>query len=515
MKHRGIAMGTKGMVASAHSLISSSGIKVLHNGGNAMDAAVAMALTSGVVLPDMCSLGGDVFFLYYDAKSKKVYALNGSGACSMKASRELFDSVNYSEGIYSITMPGEPDSLNMALKRFGSMKMKDLVQDAVELAEKGCPISEKVARHIRTDYQKVANNDDLAQMFLNNDGTPKDAGELYTNKKYAEVLKYYGEHPDEFYDEYGDEIEAYTNGYLTKEELKATKAEWKEPISIDYRGYQIVQLPPVSQGIIQLEMMKIIEQFDMASLGYETAESIHVMVEAKKLAFNDRKRLFGDPACVTNPIEEILSEEHIKKCASLIKQDKVLPVHDEIPYDEFGHTTSFSVVDKEGNAVSFIHSVAGVWGSGVMIHGIVMNNRCYGFNTTEGHPNCVYPGKKPMHTLVAYLVLKDNELVYVGNTPGGDNQPQWNTQNLINVIDYKLDVQSALEHAKWTHTGTNLKIESQIGEDVLNKLQEKGHVLQIIEPFTCSGGSELIEIRKNGVRYGASDPRCDGNALPE
>lgn len=537
MKHRGIVMGRKGMVASAHPLISRSGIDILKMGGNAMDAAVAMANTSGVVLPDMCGLGGDVFLLHYDAKTKKITSINGSGGAPRLATVDYFKEQNLAripnQSILSVAMPGEVDACFIALEKFGTMQFKDLCGDAIDLAENGCPVSEKVARHLHTDYDKVKDFSGIRKMFFKEDESTLEAGDLYKNVDYANSLRLICKHGrNAFYEgEIAEKIVAYSKkkgGLIELDDLKNVKSEILEPIAVNYRDYTIFQTPPVSQGIIHLEEMNILNQIDFGQIEPESAEAIHFMVEAKKMAFNDRVRYFGDPAFVENPVELLLSESYAKKQADQIKMNKSIDVLDDLNYDEYGHTTSFVVVDKWGNAVSFIHSIAATWGSGEVVDGtgILLNNRAGGgFNLIEGHPNCLKPGKRTMHTLNTYMVCDAHgKLRWVGNTPGGDNQPQWNMQTLCNVIDFKMDVQSALECAKWSDSqssnpcGKNvnlLKIESQIGNEALMKLTNMGHMLQVIEPYQCSGASQLIEVRSNGVLFGGSDPRADGCALPE
>ncbi len=501
-----------------------------------MDAAVAMANTSGVVLPDMCGLGGDVFLLYYDAKTKKVTALNGSGTAPKKATPDYFKEKGYksipNDGILSVSLPGEVDALFTALQHFGTMEFSELCDDAIDLAENGCPLSEKVARHLKTDYERIMKFDALKKRFVR-DGKPMEAGELYYNKEYAESLRLICQKGrDEFYKgEIADKIVHYfkkKNGLVEKVDLEAVHCNILEPICVKYRDYQIYQTPPVSQGIIHLEEMNILNQFDLSRYGPDSAEAIHLMIEAKKIAFNDRILYFGDPKYHDNPIDRVLSEEYAKKMADKISMNESIQVVDNLlGFDEFGHTTSFVVVDKEGNAVSFIHSIASTWGSGEEVEGtgILLNNRASQFNLNEAHPNCIGPDKKTMHTLNTYLVTDENDnLKWVGNTPGGDHQPQWNMQVLCNLIDFNLDVQSALETVKWSDIqSTNpkgdldnyLKIESQIGEEKIEQLRQMGHQVKEIEPFTCSGASQIIEVKENKILFGGSDPRADGCAMPE
>lgn len=535
MKHRGIVMSKKGMVSSAHTLISASGLKVLDKGGNAMDACIAMALTSGVVLPDMCGLGGDAFLLYYDAKTKKVTAINGSGGAPAKATIDCYKSLGYEsvpkDGMLSVTVPGAVDVYFEALERYGTLSFSDLCDDAIDLAENGVPVSEKVERHLYTDYDKILRFKNLKDLYLK-DSKPYHYGELIYNKDYANSLRYIKEHGrDGFYKgELADKIVDYSNkhgGLFEKSDFENYHCTICEPISVNYRDHLVYQTPPVSQGIIHLEEMSILNQFDMSKYQPDSAEAIHLMVEAKKIAFRDRMKYFGDPDYVDNPIATLLSEDYAKKVAECIDMDSCAN-EDDVYDHENGHTTSMIVVDKDGNAVSFIHSISATWGSGEVVDetGILLNNRAgTGFNLNSEHPNCIAPNKRTMHTLNTYLITDlDGNLRYVGNTPGGDNQPQWNMQVVCNLLDFKLDVQSSVEHGKWAdmHTFDEngkshhvLKIESQVGEEVLNRLREMGHELQVIEPFTCSGACQIIEINEDGLRLGGSDPRADGAAMPQ
>jgi len=272
--------------------------------------------------------------------------------------------------------------------------------------------------------------------------------------------------------------------------------------------------------------MAILNQFDISQYPPDSAEAIHLMVEAKKIAFFDRINYFGDPTFITNPIKEILSESYIKKMASKIDRNSCLNEKDLLTHDQ-SHTTSMVAIDQEGNAVSFIHSISASWGSGEIVDGtgILLNNRASAFSLIPNHPNLIAPGKRTMHTLNTYLITDTFDLLrYVGNTPGGDNQPQWNMQVICNLLDFKLDVQSAVEHAKWTDIQTIdehniqqhiLTIESQAGEEVIRKLRAIGHIVKVIEPFGCSGASQIIEVRPDGLRLGGSDPRADGAAMPQ
>jgi len=535
MKHRGTVMSRKGMVASAHSLISSTGVDILRKGGNAVDAAVAMANTSGVVLPNMCGIGGDTFMLYYDSTSKKITALNGSGPACNKATIEYYTE-KYGrmplDGIDSVTIPGFVETSFTALERFGTMKFSELCADAIDLAEHGCPISEDVYKYIIKEEGKLNRFDALKKRFSNEDGAFKLPGELYFNKDLANTFKILAnEGKESFYrGKIAKMIVDFSKkkgGLIEMDDMSKSTCEIADPISVKYRNMIVYQTPPVSQGIAHLEELNILNQIDFSNIQPESAHAIHIMVEAKKMAFADRIRYFGDPKFVYNPTEEILNEEYGKKQAKRISMNNCLTDQDLVDFDEFGHTTSFVVVDKWGNAVSFITSIAGSWGSGEEVEGagFILNNRASAFNLKAGHPNCLKVGKRTMHTLNTYLITDaEGNLKFVGNTPGGDNQPQWNMQTIVNVIDFQMNVQDAVETAKWTHAFTKiedgsyayrLKIEKQLGEDELKELDIKGHLLDVFEPYGLTGASQIIEVRENGVLFGGSDPRADGCAMPE
>lgn len=539
VKSRGIVMGRKGMAASANPLITQAGVNILKKGGNAMDAAIAMANVSGVVLPDMCGLGGDCFLLYYDAKTKNITAINGSGPAPAKATISWFHEHGYQkipkDGMLSVCVPGALATYYKALDLFGTMTFADLIEEACQLAEDGLCVSEKVARHMRTDYDKLTSYEGCSSLYLKPDTTPFDAGDVYANKAYANSLRAIAKGGKQvlYEGEIAQQIVAHSHrhgGLLELEDLVGYEPDVLQPISVAYRDHIVYQTPPVSQGIIHLEELNILNQFDLGAMGYESAKAIHVMVEAKKLAFMDRNTYFGDSDFVNNPIERILSDAHGSNLAEKISFETSIDTStDHIGFDPHGHTTSFVVVDKEGNAVSMIHSISATWGSGEVVEGtgILLNNRAAtGFNLNPDHPNCLSPKKKCMHTLNTYMICdQEGTLRYVGNTPGGDHQPQWNMQVVCNVLDFHLDVQCAVEGSKWADSqSTNpygaqmenvLKIEKGLPDDVYEELQRLGHTLQIIEPYTCSGASQLIEVRANHVLFGGSDPRADGCAIAE
>ncbi len=529
IKHRGIASGKKGMTASAHGLITQSGLSILEKGGNAADAAVAMALTSGIVLPDMCGLGGDVFALYYDAGSDTITAVNASGpapaAVSISRLKEKGCTRVGPDGIDSVTVPGAVDAYFAILEKCGTMPFGELAKDAVTLCREGVPVSEKVVRHMHTDLGRMRSSPSLSALWLD-DGEPYRPFDVIKNPDLADTLEYLAETGrDGFYK--GKVREAILacsekeGGCFREEDFAGTFTEFTEPLSVSYRGYTLYQTPPVSQGIIHLEEMGILSHFDLGKYGGECAECIHLMAEAKKIAFADRRQYFADPKFHQNPSETILSEEYTERMADLIREDACLRAEDFRDHLD-GDTTSFLTVDREGNAFSFIHSISNTWGSLLIPEGtgFLLNNRAAGFTLDENDVNCIAPGKRTMHTLNTWMIRDPaGRLKYLGNTPGGDNQPQWNMQAVVNLLDFGLDVQTALEYAKWTDVETQgrhvLRIEEQIGEKEIEKLRSYGHEVQVVPAFSLTGAGSIIELCENGVRLGAGDPRADGCAAAQ
>ncbi len=535
-QHRGIVMSKNGMVCSAHFLSSWVGADVLSRGGNAMDAAIAMALVTGVVLPDMCGLGADAFLLYYDGKTERITSMNGSGAAPASMTREYFVSRGFdripNKGMLSVTVPGAVGLYFKALSSYGTMEFGDLSPYAIKYAEEGIPVSQRVQRHMRIELEKLRAYPSTSKIYLKN-GNPYEIGDILINKDYADSLRIITEQgPDAFYEgELCQKMVDYSKahgGLFETTDFSNYDVTVCEPIETTYRGYKVYETAPVSQGIIVLEELNILEGYDIRSMGADSADSIHLMVEAKKAAFSDRVKYFGDPDFVKNPIGGILSKEYASRVREKIDLKKAHFEGPEVnPFDYDGDTTSFVVVDRWGNAVSFIHSISATWGCGEVVDGtgILLNNRAAtGFNLIEGCPNCLAPGKKTMHTLNTWMITKDGKLKWVGNTPGGDNQPQCNMQLIVNLIDFDMNVQEAVEAPKWIDLQstnpvsdwdgkTQLRIESRVSKEILNELKERGHDVSLLGPYGGSGALQVIEVNENGVMFGGSDPRADGAAI--
>lgn len=532
---RSVVMGREGMVASAHPLATLAGVEVLKRGGNAADAALATAAVLDVVQPMMCGLGGDAFVLVHSARTGRIEAINGSGVAPSSASRERYLAEGYREmpirGLWSAAVPGAVSAYETLLARHGTRSLAELFEPAIHYAERGFAVTEKTRAWFVEQAGVLAQYPATAAIFLPQ-GRPPEVGEVLVQKDLAESLRLVARGGSEvFYrGQIAQAIHDYSRqngGLMTERELREHETFVLAPLSTTYRGYEICQTPPVSQGLIHLEEMNIIEGFDLRAMGHNSADAIHVMSEAKRIAFADRLKYVGDPAFIEFPLKTLLSKEYAAGRRSEIRLDQLLPEESLTLPELDGDTTYFCVVDGEGNAISFIQSLSHAFGSAVVVPGtgILLNNRAgRGFTLEEGHPNCLAPGKRTMHTLNCFIVLKGGRPYLVGGTPGGDGQPQWNMQLSSNMIDFGLDVQAAIEVPRWTSfPGTDpanagfpleLRVEERVGEEVISRLRSKGHRVQVQGPWAGGGGAQLIMIdRVSGVLHGGSDPRMDGAAL--
>ncbi len=534
-KQRGVTMSTSGMVATAHPLATAAGLEVLRKGGNAMDAAIAIAGVTSVVLPSMCGLGGDTFLVYYEASTGKIEALNGSGIAPYRATLEHYASQGYTEnmpleGPLAIAVPGSPHAFATALERWGTWSLPAVLQPAIDYARDGFPVSEILADHFRSYHEKLARFPETAQVFLKPDSSTYQAGEVMRLPDYANSLQQYAEGGAKvFYQgELATKLVAHmeaTGGLIGERELEEHETEIYKPLSIDYRGYQVHQTAPPSQGLIMLEQLALLAGYDLAALGPDNPTAIHIMIEAKKLAYADRLAFAGDPRFVNTPVDKLISASYAAHRRQAIDPVQAANVID--CGDPDGDTTSFVVVDAAGNAVSFIHSLSLAFGSGVTIPGtgILLNNRAgRGFVLDAKHPNCLAPGKKTMHTLNTYLVTHEGRPYLVGNTPGGDGQPQWNTQIVVNCLDFGMSVYEAVTAPRWTSIpGTDpaglkhpvrVRLENRFSSAIIDRLKELGHNLDLVDAWAGGGAVQLIMVDpRTNVRYGASDPRGDGNCL--
>ncbi len=538
-ERRNVAMGRSGMVATAHPLATAAGLWALERGGNAMDAALAAAGVCCVVLPASCGLGGDCFLLHYDAKTQKVTAVNGSGGAPMAATPARYQEHGHISkmplnGPLSVGIPGAVDAYFTAFERWGSIRMSDLLRPAEQYARQGFALTPHGAEMIESQMERLKQQPGGAAKTLLKDGKhAPHTGQILKNEDLADSISLIRRHgPKAFYTgELAQKIAAWmekNGGLITEEDLAAYETETYPAISTTYRGHTIYTTAPPSQGLILLQELNIIANADLAAMDARGGAALHLMIEAKKLAFADRNRYAGDPKFVDFPLEKLISAAHGASHFVSIDQKRARvddPALALIP-EMAGDTTSLCTVDQEGNAVSLIHSLSAAFGSGCLVDGtgIFLNNRAgRGFSLQPGHPNLLAPGKRTMHTLHCYAATrKDGTLAFVGGTPGGDQQAQWNMQVISHMLDYGLSPQEAVEAPRWTSfPGTDpanlpnpyeVRIERRFPDQTLMALRQRGHTVHALPEWGAAGAAQVIAW-EDGICYGGSDPRTEGVAL--
>lgn len=535
-QHPRALQGSNGMVATAHPLATESGLGVLRAGGNAMDAAIAASAVLGVVQPMMSGIGGDTFVVVYDAGTRQVRALNGSGPAPRELTPEYLERRGHGalpmHGMLSIAVPGAVDAMETALREFGSGRfgLAELLAPAVRYAEDGVPVAPMVARFFRNHERLLASfPGSRAAYFVN--GAVVEEGAVLRQPDLARTLRILAHQGrDAFYQgEIAERIVSYVRahgGLLAPDDLAGYRCELVEPISIRYRGSRIYTNPPVSQGIVLLEALKIVEGLVPQGLAHEDAASVHALVEAVKIAFADRNATLGDPRFVSNPVSELLSHAHVARRRRQIRPARTLRevAPTGLCYSS-GDTTSLATADREGNLVAFITSLSTPFGSGEVVEGtgILLNNRAgRGFVLDHGHPNVLAGGKRTMNTLHAYLVRDEAGGFIAGGCAGGDGQPQWNLQILTRVIDGGQDLADAIAAPRWeSFPGTDpqtvmlpyrLRFDPRFPRQVVEALGALGHRIAD-ESLGMLGAAQAVQRLPAGLYVGAADPRADGVAL--
>ncbi len=535
VKQRPEAYGARGMVASAHPVAAFIGLSILQRGGNAFDAAIAVAAAEGVVLPMKCGLGGDAFVVLHDAKKREMVAYNGSGVAAAGATADYYISRGHKEmpldGVHAVSVPGAVSVYEAIWKRYCTMPWAELWAPAIELAEKGIAITDYISKRYAERADRLAKFEWSAKQFLPNGRAPA-AGERWAAPLLAKSLRIVAQGGAEaFYrGEIAEKLVVYfksVGGLFELDDFAQQQAVTYTPLAIDYRGYTVYETAPPSQGFLLLEQLNIIEGFDLKSLAPFSAERMHLLIEAKKLAFADRNRYAGDPAFVEWPLEAFMSKAHAAQRRALIDPKRAQwPAGAAVP-EHNGDTSYFAVADGDGNALSFIHSLSNSFGSCLVggETGITMNNRAgRGFSIDPKHPNVIAPGRRTMHTLNAYLMCRNGEPWLVGGTPGGDQQTQWSTQVISGIVDHGMSLQDAVDAPRWysfpgTDPGTmtrtpSVKIEQRAPKAACDALAGMGHAVEMIGPWSGGGAVQLIQLdRERGVLRGASDPRPGGMAL--
>jgi len=522
------------MVTSGHPLASQAGIQVMMAGGNAVDAAIATAAALGVVEPHASGVGGDGFILIYWAETGTITGVNATGPAPYAATRELYlqNGGIPMKGIRSVSVPGLVDGWLIAHERYGALKIEQVFEPAISLCENGFPVSYKLAAGIKGENPRFA-ADPYTRVIFTDDGKPIGAGEiLYQKDLGATLRKIAAEGRGTFYEgELAKAIVEFSrayNGLLTEKELSDYHAHWDEPIHTNYRGCEVYEMPPNSSGHILLQELNIVELFELQSMGCNTAESVHLMVEAKKLCFADREKYVADPDWVDIPLKGMLSKAYAAKQAERIELNRAsTDVPAGVP-ESFEDTTCFCVADRWGNAVCVLQSIQSGFGSSLIAGntGILLNNRMTYWHLDANHPNCLMPGKRVRHTMNPVIVTKDNKPFLICGTPGADTQVQTNLQLITHVIDFDMNPQEAVEAPRWRslqnpmestvpHTCPDvLQLEGRFTKNVREGLAQKGHELQILDNWGGPGSAQAILIHpESNALIGGSDPRRDGYAV--
>lgn len=533
---RSAVLGRRGMIATGHALASAAGFEVLAGGGNAIDAAIAAAAVLGVVQPMMSGLGGDTFLLVYRRREDRIYGLNASGPAPAGATREYFVERGHTQmplrGMLSVSVPGAVAAMEAALSRWGSGRfgLQRLLDPAIRYAEEGAPVARHVAQWMRETAPVLARYPSSAVIFLPNGRAPEE-GEILVQRDLARSLRTVAAGGAEaFYrGPLAQAIGAYSRahgGLLSAQDLATYEAEIYEPLQSSYRGLTVYATAPPSQAFLLLEMLNILEGFPPAPWG--SADAIHRGVEAKKLAFADRLACVGDPRFVRNPLDRLLDKAYAAARRREIDPARAAEApRGGLPAEVWGDTTYLCAADVEGNLVSYITSLSAAFGCGEVVEGtgIMLNNRAgRGFELVADHPNCIAPGKRTMHTLVAYMAFRDAEPYLVWGTPGGDGQPQWNLQVLLNLVDSGMDVQEAIEAPRWrSFPGTDpaqrelafeLRLEEGFPAATVAELERRGHRIRPVTGHEGAGAAQAIVVdRTRGLYRGGSDPRADGCAI--
>ncbi|MGA8432050.1 MAG: gamma-glutamyltransferase [Candidatus Sulfotelmatobacter sp.] len=529
---RSMVVTKLGIVAAPQFLASQAGAHVLEEGGNAVDAAIAANAVMGVVQPYVNGMGGDLFAIFYEAKTGKLYGLNSSGWTPKALDIDYLKAKGVDHinpiGVETIDVPGAVAGWDALHSRFGTLPFSKLLAPAIYYAQNGFPLAERNARYWVAE--SLMQQPGYKETYLPNGVAPK-VGDEFKNPALANSLKEVAAHGrDAFYN--GPMTETMVKflraqgGAHTLEDFRDFQPEWVDPISTTYRGWTVYELPPNGQGIAALAMLNIMEQFPIEKYGHNSADALHVMIEAKKLAYADMHKYVGDPRFTEVPVKQMVSKELAKKRAELVTMDKaaceVVPSDIEKMLDAHGKSTIYlSTIDKDGNIVSLIQSNFAGYGTGMVAPGLgfSFHNRGAGFQLTPGLPNSLAGHKRPLHTIIPAFMQKDD--IHIGfGIMGGWNQAQAHAQFVANVVDYGMNVQAALEQPRFTKStfeGCDVQMEETIPAAVRAELTKRGHQIAPIEPFssTVGQGEAVVRDAKRNVNFAGADPRSDGEAIPQ
>jgi gamma-glutamyltranspeptidase/glutathione hydrolase len=529
---RSEVIACNGMAATSQPLATQVAIDILKKGGNAIDAAIAANAMLGLVEPTGSGIGGDLFAIIWSADKKKLYGLNASGRSPRSLKLEYFKENGYefipSRGPLPVSVPGCVDGWYEMHDMFGSLPMKDILQPTINYAREGFPVTEVIAYYLAAGVESLKEYPNVKEVYMPEGHVPA-KGEIFKNPLLASTLeKIVKGGRNEFYR--GSIARAIASfmksqgGFLTYDDLSRHHSEWVEPVKSSYRGYDIWELPPNGQGIATLQILNILEGYDIASMGFGSVEYIHLFTEAKKLAFEDRAKYYADPVFSKVPVEQLISKKYATERRRLINQERAAMVYDA-GMIEPGNTIYLTVADKYGNMVSLIQSNYRGMGSGMCPTGLgfILQDRGEMFSLSPGHANVYAPGKRPFHTIIPAFITRDGKPWISFGVMGGDMQPQGQVQIIVNIIDFKMNLQEAGDAPRIYHTGSSeptgeqmtdggiLHLESGFRPEVIQKLMAMGH--RIEGNLGGFGGYQAIMWdEKNKVYYGASESRKDGQA---
>jgi gamma-glutamyltranspeptidase/glutathione hydrolase len=532
---RSEVIAANGMVATSHPLATQIGLDILKNKGNAIDAAIAANAALGLMEPTGNGIGGDLFAIVWDAKTQALYGLNASGRSPKSLSLEWFRQNGYKTippfGPLSVSVPGAVDGWFELNSRFGKLGMSQLLQPAIHYARKGHPVHETIQYYWNIDIERLSEFPGFKDQMAMSGRAPR-IGEMWKNPNLANTLEriacegrdaFYKGHMAHVVGEYMQE----NGGFLSYRDMAAHSSEWIEPLCVNYRGYEVWELPPNGQGIAALQMLNLMEPYNVAAMGFGSADYVHLLVEAKKIAYEDRAHFYADPDFCDIPIEKLLSREYAAERGKLLDMESAAA---EYPYGDpailrDGDTVYLTTADAEGNMVSLIQSNYHGMGSGMTPPGLgfVLQNRGELFNLEPGHANSFEPGKRPFHTIIPSFITKDGNPWISFGVMGGDMQPQGHVQIVTNLIDFGMNLQEAGDAPRIHHFGSSeptgevmkdggiINLESGFDKEVISKLISRGHHIRDAHgPY--GGYQAIMKDPDSGVYYGASESRKDGQA---
>ena len=520
---RSTVYAPRAAVATSQPLASGAGLEILQKGGNAVDAAVAAAAVLNVTEPHMTGIGGDMFAILWSADDQKLVGLDASGRSGSLLSPEALRARGHERmpggGPEAVTVPGAISGWVALLERYGTMPLAEVLAPAIRIAEEGYPVTPIIADLWRSQEESLARNEGAKATFLYDGERGPEAGEWFRNPDLANSFRMLADQGASAF--YGGELGrtvveglAELGGFLTLDDLREHEAVWVDPISIDFRGYTIWELPPAGQGVAALQMMKMMEPLDLEGMGHNSAAYLHHLIEAKKLAFADLQRYVADRDHMDVSVEALLDDDYLATRRALIDPYKAADRVQPGPAITDTETIYLSASDSDGNMISLINSLFSAFGSGVVVPGtgFPLQNRGGGFTLEDGHPNQAGPGKRPFHTLIPGFVTKEGAPWMTFGLMGGSMQPQGHTQMLLNILVFGMDLQDAIDAPRFRHlSGYEVAIESPITDETRVGLEGLGHELSVRGGASFGGAQAIIKLERGWAA--GSDPRKDGMAV--